>query len=155
MTGSSRIFRWTRLLVRFARGGRHSSKVDIVRYADDFIITGATREVLADEVRPMVEQFLTQWGLSLSPEKTRITHIDGGFDFLGMNVRKYGGKLLIKPARENVQAFLRKVRELVNGSKALRHDALIRLLNPVLQGWANYYRCVVAKRTFAKVSHAI
>jgi hypothetical protein len=67
-----------------------------------------------------------------------------------MNVRKYGGKLLIKPARENVQAFLRKVRELVNGNKALRHDALIRLLNPVLQGWANYYRCVVGKADLCK-----
>jgi RNA-directed DNA polymerase len=74
---------------------RNSSKVNIVRYADDFIVTGATKEVLADEVRPMVEQFLGQRGLSLSLEKTRITHIDDGFDFLGMNVRKYRGKLLI------------------------------------------------------------
>ncbi|OIT13546.1 group II intron reverse transcriptase/maturase [Ralstonia solanacearum] len=143
------------LLARFARGSRCSSKVNIVRFADDFIVTGATREMLADEVRPMVEQFLAQRGLSLSPEKTRITHIDDGFDFLGMNVRKYGGKLLIKPAKKNVQALLRKVRDLVKGNKALRHDALIRLLNPVLRGWANYYRSVVAKRTFAKVSYAI
>jgi RNA-directed DNA polymerase len=143
------------LLVRFARGRNYAPKVHIVRYADDFIITGVSREVLADEVRPMVEQFLAQRGLSLSPEKTRITHIDDGFDFLGMNVRKYSGKLLIKPARKNVHAFLRKVRDIVKGSKALRHDALIRLLNPVLQGWANYYRSVVAKRTFAKVSCAI
>ncbi|WP_277184298.1 reverse transcriptase domain-containing protein [Caballeronia sp. BR00000012568055] len=64
-----------------------------MRYADDFVITGATKDVLVNEVRPMVEQFLAQRGLSLLPEKTRITHIDEGFNFLGMNVRKYGGKL--------------------------------------------------------------
>ncbi|WP_341315279.1 group II intron reverse transcriptase/maturase [Paraburkholderia sp. IMGN_8] len=143
------------LRTKFCPGGRNLSKVNIVRYADDFIVTGATREVLANEVRPVVEQFLAERGLSLSPEKTRITHIDDGFDFLGISVRKYAGKLLTKPASENVRAFLRRVREIVKGNKALRHDALIRLLNPLLRGWANYFRHVVAKQTFAKVSHEI
>jgi RNA-directed DNA polymerase len=97
-------------------------KVNIVRYADDFIVTGVTRETLTDVVRPTVEQFLAGRGLSLSPEKTRITHIDDGFDFLGMNVRKYGGKLLNKPARANVQRFLRKQRKAVKVSASLRRD---------------------------------
>lgn len=138
-----------------ARKRHGSSKVNIVRYADDFVITGATREVLTDVVRPMVEQFLAERGLSLSPEKTRITHIDDGFDFLGMNVRKYGGKLLIKPAKANVQRFLRKLRGMVKGSATMRHDLLIRQLNPLIRGWANYYQRVVSKRTFSKVSDAI
>ncbi|MFM0069340.1 group II intron maturase-specific domain-containing protein [Paraburkholderia aspalathi] len=119
------------------------------------IITGATREVLADDVRPTVELFLAERGLSLSSEKTRITHIDEGFDFLGMNVRKYSGKLLIKPARASVQRFLRKLRETVKNSAMVRHDQLIRELNPLLRGWANYYRHVVAKHTFGRVSHEI
>jgi RNA-directed DNA polymerase len=143
------------LLAKFRKIGPNQSKVNIIRYADDFVITGKTRELLADEVRPMVEQFLAQRGLSLSPTKTRITHIADGFDFLGMNVRKYNGKLLIKPAAKNVKKFLSKVREMVKTNYTLRHDLLIHQLNPLLRGWANYYRHVVAKRIFGKVGHAI
>jgi len=143
------------LRARYRSGNNNPSRVNIVRYADDFIITGATQEVLADEVRPMVEQFLAERGLSLSPEKTRITHIDDGFDFLGMNVRKYGGKLLIKPARSNIQRFLRKLRETVKASAAMRQDQLIRRLNPLLRGWANYHRHVVSKHIFNAVSSAV
>ena len=65
----------------------------------------------------MVEQFLRERGLELSPEKTRITHIEDGFDFLGQHVRKYGGKLLIKPARKNVKAFLGKIRKIVKANQ--------------------------------------
>ncbi|MEE2474350.1 reverse transcriptase domain-containing protein, partial [Pseudomonas aeruginosa] len=99
------------LLRRYLKRNWNKQKVNIVRYADDFIITGATKEVLETEVRPMVEEFLAKRGLTLSPEKTNITHIDDGFDFLGMNVRKYDGKLLIRPSKKNVSAFLGKVRE--------------------------------------------
>jgi RNA-directed DNA polymerase len=73
-------------------------KVNMVRYADDFIITGDSKELLENEVRPLVEQFLTQRGLTLSADKTCITHIDQGFDFLGQNLRKYDGKPLVKPS---------------------------------------------------------
>lgn len=143
------------LLSRFRKHIPNAPRVNLVRYADDFIITGATREVLVDEVWPMVEQFLARRGLSLSPEKTRITHIDEGFDFLGMNVRKYDGKLLIKPAKMSIQRFLRKLRDIVKGNATLRQDMLIHLLNPLIRGWANYYRHVVAKEIFGKVGHAI
>jgi RNA-directed DNA polymerase len=143
------------LLSKFRKHVRNASKVNLIRYADDFIITGATKDVLVNEVRPMVEQFLAQRGLSLSPEKTRITHIDEGFNFLGMNVRKYGGKLLIKPARKSIQRFLRKLREVVKGSAALRQDQLIHALNPLIRGWANYHSHVVAKQIFSAVGHAI
>ncbi|EFA4536718.1 group II intron reverse transcriptase/maturase [Escherichia coli] len=143
------------LRLKYRRSTRNPSKVNIVRYADDFIITGVTREMLAEEVIPMVEQFLAERGLSMSPEKTRITHISDGFDFLGMNVRKYGGKLLIKPAPTSVQRFLRKVREVIKGNAMVRHDILIRRLNPMLRGWANYNQHVVTKQTFRKISYAI
>jgi len=73
-------------------------KVNLVRYADDFIITGNSKEFLQNVVRPWVEEFLAERGLSLSAEKTRVVHIDDGFDFLGWNFRKYNGKLLIKPS---------------------------------------------------------
>lgn len=143
------------LQAKFYRGERNASKINIIRYADDFVITGVTREVLVDEVWPVVEQFLAERGLLLSPEKTRVTHIEEGFDFLGMNVRKYDGKLLIKPADTSVQRFLRKLRDVVKGNATARQDWLIRKLNPLIQGWANYYRHVVSKRIFSKVSRAI
>ena len=81
-----------------------------MRYADDFVITGYSRELPEDEVKPLVEAFLMERGLTLFPEKSRITHISQGLDFLGQNIRKYqNGKLLIKPSKRNVQAFLTKV----------------------------------------------
>lgn len=143
------------LLKRYVKKNWNKKKVNIIRYADDFIITGATKEVLEDEVRPMVEQFLAIRGLSLSPEKTKITHIDDGFDFLGMNLRKYNGKLLIKPAKRNVKSFLDKFRGFVKSNKALRQDMLIKSLNPMIQGWANFHRHVVARRTFESVRKEI
>ncbi|WP_230626746.1 group II intron reverse transcriptase/maturase, partial [Ralstonia solanacearum] len=143
------------LRAKFREGFRNPSKINIVRYADDFIVTGATYEVLKNEVAPMVERFLTERGLSLSPQKTRITHIEDGFDFLGMNVRKYGGKLLIKPAKASVQRFLRKLRGIVKSNATTRQDLLIHKLNPLILGWSSYYRHVVSKRTFNRVKHEI
>ena len=83
-----------------------NNKVNIIVYADDFIITGASREILETKVKPAVISFLKQRGLTLSEEKTHLTHINDGFNFLGFNVRKYDGKLLIKPAKENVKIFV-------------------------------------------------
>ena len=97
---------------------------------------------------PAVVQFLAARGLELSEEKTRITHIEEGFDFLGQNVRKYDGKLLIKPARKSVKALLDKVREIIKGNASATQEALIQKLNPVIRGWAMYHRHVVAKATF-------
>ena len=86
--------------------------ITFIRYADDFVITGATKETL-EKTKLIIDDFLKDRGLSLSEEKTKIVHIDEGFDFLGWNVRKYGGKLLIKQAKKNVQAFLRKIRQII------------------------------------------
>jgi len=130
-------------------------KVNLVRYADDFIITGASQELLEKKVIPLVEQFLAKRGLSLSPEKTRVVHIDAGFDFLGWNFRKYDDRLFIKPSMKNVKAFLRKVRQIIKGAKQAKQENLIRKLNPVIRGWANYHRQVVAKETFSRVDMEI
>lgn len=139
------------LLHKYVKKNWNRKKVNVIRYADDFVITGTTKEVLETEVRPMVEQFLATRGLTLSPEKTKITHIQDGFDFLGMNIRKYDGKLLIKPAKDKIKTFLGKIRDYVKSNKALRQDVLIKALNPLIQGWANYYQHVVARDAFELV----
>lgn len=131
------------------------NKIHVVRYADDFMVTGISKEVLENQVRPAVVQFLTVRGLELSEEKTRITHISEGFDFLSQNVRKYSGKLLIKPARKSIKALMDKVREVVQDSKAATQEALIAKLNPLIRGWAMYHRHVVAKSCFSSVDRQI
>jgi RNA-directed DNA polymerase len=130
-------------------------KVNLVRYADDFIITGSSKELLEEEVKPLVESFLRERGLELSPEKTQITQIEDGFDFLGQNVRDYGGTILVKPSRKNVATFLEKVRGIIKASKQATAGHLIVSLNPVIRGWANYHRHVSSKQTFTQVDDAI
>jgi RNA-directed DNA polymerase len=133
----------------------HRNRVRLVRYADDFIITGSSKELLENEVKPCVEGFLAERGLELSKEKTRITHISEGFDFLGQNVRKYDGKLLTKPSAKNVKTFLESVREIISVNRAVKQETLIRLLNPKIRGWANYHRHIVSKKTYVKVDYHI
>ncbi len=125
-------------------------KVHLIRYADDFIITSISKEMLEQEIMPMVKEFLQARGLTLSEEKTKITHIDEGFDFLGFNIRKYKGKFLITPSKESQKKFQRKINEIVNSHKTIPQESLIRLLNPVITGWANYYQHVVSGKVFQK-----
>ncbi|MFB2759836.1 group II intron reverse transcriptase/maturase [Shewanella xiamenensis] len=131
----------------------YKTKVNYVRYADDFIITGISKELLEDTVKPLVEAFMAERGLTLSQEKTVITHVSEGFDFLGQNLRSYNGKLLIKPSRKNMRNMLGKLKSIVAGNKTATAGNLIMMLNPVLQGWANYHRHVVAKETFNYVDY--
>jgi RNA-directed DNA polymerase len=127
----------------------------MVRYADDFIITGTSKELLEGEVKPCVEQFMKERGLELSQEKTVITCVDNGFDFLGHHVRKYHGKYIAKPSRKNVHAFLETVRSIVKANKQAKVENLIGLLNPVIRGWATYHRHDASKETFGSVDAAI
>ncbi|MGY4492734.1 group II intron reverse transcriptase/maturase [Pseudomonas sp. TE3610] len=130
-------------------------KINVVRYADDFVITGASQEVLEETIRPWVEQFLAVRGLQLSLEKTRVLHIDEGFDFLGWNFRKYEGKLLIKPSKKNVKSFYRKVKEVIDTNKMAKQENLIRVLNPILKGWAQYHQPVVAKQAYSRMDNLL
>jgi RNA-directed DNA polymerase len=138
---------------KFGRAERRNNRyrVRVVRFADDFIITGISKELLEKQVKPCVEGFLAERGLQLSTEKTRITHISEGFDFLGQNVRRYGGTLLIKPSARNVKTFLDKVRETIRVNRSAKQEPLIELLNPMIRGWVNYHRHAVAKRTYKMV----
>lgn len=136
-------------------GRTHLNKLNFVRYADDFIITGESPEFLRDKVLPIVKEFLTERGLQLSEEKTVITHIEDGFDFLGKNIRKYNGKLLIKPSKTSVKSFLEKVRSIIKGNKSTKQETLIRKLNPVIRGWVNNQRYVVSSKVFSRVDYEI
>lgn len=130
-------------------------KINVIRYADDFIITGASKEVLETEVRPWTETFLAKRGLQLSPEKTRVTHIEKGFDFLGWNFRKYRGTMLIKPSRKNAKALYDKVAEIIKTHLMAKQAVLIDKLNLILRGWAQYHHPVVAKEMFNKLDSLI
>jgi RNA-directed DNA polymerase len=138
------------------RSRRRKCKVHLIRYADDFIITGASRLLLQYEVQPLVEQFLSERGLELSHEKTRITHIEDGFDFLGQTIRRHrNGKVLIKPSRRSVKTFLSKIQETIDSSGSRTAGDMIRRLNQQIKGWTMYHRFVVSKRIFASVDNRI
>ena len=134
---------------------RKGDKINFISYADDFVITGASREILEQKVKPVIQTFLKERGLELSEEKTKVTHIDEGFDFLGFNVRKYKEKLLIKPAKTQVKEFLSNIRTIINNNKTAKAINLIWQLNPKIRGWVNYFRHVVAHKTFHRAHHFI
>jgi len=137
------------------RRDHRNPKINLVRYADDFVVTGDNREYLELEVKPLIVEFLAARGLYLSEEKTVITHIDEGFDFLGWNVRKYNGRLLIKPAKKTTIAFLNRVREIIKNNSTVKQEELIRMLNPMIRGWAQYHLRICAKETFSWVDYQI
>jgi len=129
-------------------------KVNFVRYADDFIVT-ANSEEIAMELAELIKEFLKERGLELSEEKTHITHIDDGFDFLGWNFRKYTEKLLIKPSRKSNRNIIRKIGDVIKRAKAWKQEELISVLNPIITGWSNYHRSAVSKETFSKLDHIV
>ncbi|WP_075793001.1 group II intron reverse transcriptase/maturase [Massilia putida] len=136
---------------RFGKKKVEKLKVGVIRYADDFVVTGASQELLETEVRPWIEAFLAARGLRLSQAKTKIVHIDEGFNFLGWNFRKYQGKLLIKPSKKNTNEFYEKLRKVIGERLMVKQEDLIRLLNPMLRGWAQYHSPVVAKEAFSRM----
>jgi RNA-directed DNA polymerase len=144
-----------RLKERFHPRRQPTSGVHLVRYADDLIVTARSRELLETQVRPLIEQFLQERGLELSDHKTRITHINEGFDFLGQNVRRYNGKLIIKPSKKNKHGYLEKVRRIIRTCRVAPAGEVIRRLNPVIRGWANYHRHVCSKTTYSRTDHEV
>ena len=126
-------------------------RINFVRYADDFIITGKSKKILKEVIQPVVEAFLAVRGLELSVEKTLVTHIKNGFTFLGQTFRKLGRKLHITPSDAGVHTLMQKVRELIRKYVTAPMPALIKKLNSVLRGWANYHRHVVASVAFSRI----
>lgn len=129
-------------------------KYGYVRYADDFIVCARSREEI-EAAGELIQEWLQQRGLELHPEKTKVVHIDDGFNFLGFSIRRYRGKCLCKPQKEKVLSFLAKLRLWLNKHKQAAAENVVRHLNPILRGWANYYRHAVSKEVFAYVSHRI
>ena len=135
------------------------SKVNLIRYADDFVITGSSKELLESQVVPLVQEFLAERGLKLSPQKTRITHIKDGFDFLGQNIRRYDhgtrryphGIVLNQPAKKNIKAFKAGIRQVLKSMRAATAYHLVAVLNPKIRGWANYHRHAASKQTFSDI----
>lgn len=140
---------------RKIKGVEFCPKIHLVRYADDFIITGRSKEVLENEIKPLVSEFLAERGLTLSEEKTKITHISEGFDFLGFNIKKFNKTLLTKPSEKGIDKFLEKIRTTIESHKSVKQASLIRMLNPVITGWANYYKTGTAAKAFQRVDWEI
>jgi RNA-directed DNA polymerase len=131
------------------------SRVNFVRYADDFLVTGKSKRLLEEQVKPAVERFLQDRGLVLSEEKTVITHIRSGFTFLGQTCRKQGNVLHITPSKEGVLALMRKVGTTIRGHVGLPMSALIPKLNRQLRGWGNYHRHVVSSAVFSRIDQYV
>jgi RNA-directed DNA polymerase len=119
------------------------------------IITGRSKEILEDEVKPLAQEFLKERGLRLSESKTQITHINEGFDFLGSHIRKYRDKYLSKPAKENVRTFLAEIKATIRENLHAPVEKLIAILNPKIRGWALFHRSSASKETFSYVDHRI
>jgi len=140
--------------VKFSPKGRaynNPFQVYLIRYADDFIVTSNSEEVLKNTVKPAIENFLAERGLQLSAQKTMISTINKGFDFLGFNFRKYKGKLLIKPSKAAIKSFKLKISQIIQRMKSAKTDQLVASLNSVIRGWGYYYRTVVSKEIFTDI----
>lgn len=137
------------------RAIKKRNQVNFIRYADDIVVTGRKKELLQQEVKPLIEEFLKQRGLEISHEKTYIRNITEGFDFLGKNIRKYKGKLLIKPSKKNVKSILLKIRQTIKRNPTISMQMLINKLNPIIKGWAYYHRHGVSKATFNRIDHEV
>jgi RNA-directed DNA polymerase len=144
--------------VTYDHRGQLIGKRAVVRYADDFVCFCETKED-AEHVQSILTVWLKERGLTLSQEKTRIVHLTEGFDFLGFNIRHYpapltsrtGWKLLIKPSKESVQEMQKKLKDLWDEAQGGNVQAVLTKLNPVIRGWANYFRTAVAKEIFSKL----
>ena len=131
-------------------------KIHLIRYADDFIITATCKEILENTVKPVIDAFLCERGLQLSGEKTKITHVEKGLNFLGQHIRKYpSGKLIIRPSKDNFNAVVEKIKHTFVKFRGATPAVLIRNLNPIITGWSNYHRHICAKRHFDKLDMII
>lgn len=136
-------------------GKTYFPKVNFIRYADDFIVTGESPELLENGVKPIITEFLKERGLELSEEKTLITHIKDGFDFLGVNIRMYNNKLLTKPSKKNFKSIAEKIRTVIKRNPSMKQKHLINKLNPIIRGWVNYQKYNVSAKAFEKLDYEV
>lgn len=141
------------VLPAYKRG--YNRNVCVVRYADDFVITAPSRRILKKWVLPKLRKFLSVRGINLNKEKTKITTKKEGFNFLGFTIEQPREKLYMKPQEEKLKKFLNRLREIVWSNKQMEQKKLIRKLNPVLRGWAMYYRYSDAYKTFKTVDYEL
>jgi RNA-directed DNA polymerase len=124
----------------------------LIRYADDLVAFCHTRQE-AEQVKAKLAAWLAPRGLAFNGDKTRIVTLDEGFDFLGVTVRRYHGKLLIKPAKAAVKRIRERLRTEMRSLRGANAQTVIARLNPVIRGWAAYYRTVVSSETFSALDH--
>ena len=137
------------------RKDRRANKVTLVRYADDFVVTAANRET-AERAKNAIQDFLETRGLTLSEEKTLITHIEQGFDMLGWNFRKYKGKMIIQPSDKAIKSLNSKLHEVIlSDGCSWTQEAIIAKLNPIITGWTNYHQSVCAGKAFSALDHTL
>ena len=126
----------------------------LVKYADDLVVLCTSREQ-AEEARSRLAAWLAPWGLAFSEEKTRVVHLDEGFDFLGFNVRRYWGKLLVKPSKAAVRRYRRRLAAEMRSLRGANAQAVVSRLNPIIRGWSAYYRTVVSSEVFSDLDHYV
>ena len=124
----------------------------LVRYADDLLTLCHTRQQ-ALEIKARLAGWLATRGLAFNEDKTRVVTLDEGFDFLGFNVRRYHGKPLIKPSKAATRRIRERLRDELRSLRGSNAQAVIKRLNPIIRGWANYYRTQVSAETFGKLDH--
>jgi RNA-directed DNA polymerase len=119
----------------------------LIRYADDVLALCHSR-AQAEQVKADLVGWLAIRGLAFNEAKTQITHLDQGVDFLGFNIRRYRGKLLTKPSADALRRIRKRLTAEVKALRGANADAVITKLNPIIKGWAAYYRIGVSKRAF-------
>jgi len=129
--------------------------ISLIRYADDFVVTAPSKEILEIYVIPKLLQFLSGRGLTLNQDKTRMVQRNQGFNFLGFTIRRYKDIVLVKPQKEKVQEHLQQLKHILITNRQTTVEHLVHQLNPIIQGWANYYRYANAKETFNYVGHRL
>jgi RNA-directed DNA polymerase len=124
----------------------------LVRYADDLAVFCHTRQE-AEQVKARLAAWLAPRGLAFNEDKTRIVTLDQGFDFLGCTIRRYHGKLLIKPSKAAIRRIRERLRTEIRSLRGANAQAVIARLNPIIRGWAAYYRTVVSSEIFTALDH--
>ena len=124
----------------------------VIRYADDFVVLCHSRQE-ALEVKARLASWLTPRGLAFNEDKTRVVSLNEGFDFLGFNVRRYRGRPLIKPSKAAVRRIRERLRTELRSLRGTNAETVIKRLNPIVRGWAAYYRTQVSSETFDVLDH--